>query len=89
MTVNDLIECLEKWDGNMPVCVAQADGTGLLVLSADWEDHNSMGPVILLSPFASIADDWESRVRALESEGLTRSDAQAVIDAADAKRGAL
>ena len=32
---------------------------------------------------------WERRVRALESEGLTRSDAQAVVDAEDAKWGAL
>jgi hypothetical protein len=54
VTVNDLIAALEKWDGDMPVCVAQADGTGLLVLSADWEEHNSLGPVILLSPFASL-----------------------------------
>jgi len=28
---------------------------------------------------------WEERVRARESEGLTRSDAQAVIDAEDSK----
>jgi len=28
---------------------------------------------------------WEERVRALESEGLTRSDAQAVVDAEDSK----
>jgi len=28
---------------------------------------------------------WERRVRALESEGLTRSDAQAVVDAEDDK----
>jgi len=53
MNVNDLIECLEKWDGDMPVCVAQADGTGLPLQSADWADHNEQGPVILLSPFAS------------------------------------
>jgi len=102
MTVNDLIECLEKWDGDMPVCVAQADGTGLLVLSADWADHNDQGPVILLSPFASlespcatcgrapqvcVCGTWEQRVRALESQGLTRSDAQAAVDAEDAKEG--
>ncbi len=61
MTVNDLIEVLEKWDGDMPVCVAQADGTGLLLQSADWTDHNSMGPVILLSPFASIGEQGEVR----------------------------
>jgi hypothetical protein len=29
------------------------------------------------------AQAWESRVRALENEGLTRSDAQAVVDAED------
>ncbi len=63
MTVNDLIECLEKWDGDMPVCVAQADGTGLLVLSADWQDHNSMGPVIILSPFASIDSETSEAKR--------------------------
>ena len=28
---------------------------------------------------------WESRVRELENQGLTRSDAQAVVDAEDAK----
>jgi len=105
VTVNDLIALLEKWDGNMPVCVAQADGTGLLVLSAEWADHNAHGPVILLSPFGSLespcavcgrapqecvcVDQWERRVRALETEGLTRSDAQAVVDAEDAKGGAL
>ena|SRR3990167_9384587 len=29
---------------------------------------------------------WEERVRACEAEGMTRSDAQAVVDAEDAKR---
>ena len=29
---------------------------------------------------------WEERVRLLESEGLTRSDAQAVVDAEDGRR---
>jgi hypothetical protein len=29
--------------------------------------------------------DWEERVQQLESEGLTRSDAQAVIDAEDVR----
>ncbi len=61
MTVNDLIEVLEKWDGDMPVCVAQADGTGLPVQTADWTEHNSLGPVILLSPFASIGEQGEVR----------------------------
>lgn len=103
MNVNDLIACLEKWDGDMPVCVAQSDGTGLLLQSADWADHNEQGPVILLSPFASLESPcatcgrapqacicgrtWEERVRCLESQGLTRSDAQAVVDAEDAKEG--
>ena len=32
-----------------------------------------------------IADSWEARVQALENEGLTRSDAQAVVDAEDLK----
>jgi hypothetical protein len=31
-------------------------------------------------------DTWEQRVRALEEEGLTRSDAQAVVDAEDQRR---
>jgi hypothetical protein len=31
--------------------------------------------------------DWENRVRALEDEGLTRSDAQAVVDAEDLRKG--
>lgn len=31
--------------------------------------------------------DWEARVQALENEGLTRSDAQAVVDAEDVKAG--
>lgn len=30
-------------------------------------------------------DTWEDRVQSLEAEGLTRSDAQAVVDAEDAK----
>jgi hypothetical protein len=32
-----------------------------------------------------LSGDWESRVQALENEGLTRSDAQAVVDAQDLK----
>tara|TARA_R110000787_G_C13175730_1_gene421278 strand:- start:9 stop:137 length:129 start_codon:yes stop_codon:yes gene_type:complete len=32
--------------------------------------------------------EYEKRVRQLEAEGLTRSDAQAVIDAEDIKRQA-
>jgi hypothetical protein len=31
-------------------------------------------------------DTWEQRVRALEEEGLTRSDAQAVVDAEDQRK---
>jgi len=54
VNVNDLIAILEKWDGDMPVCVALPDGTGHLLQSADWTDHNSLGPVILLSSFASL-----------------------------------
>jgi hypothetical protein len=52
VNVNDLIAILEKWDGDMSVCVAMPDGTGHVLESADWSDHNSLGPVILLSPFA-------------------------------------
>jgi hypothetical protein len=32
-------------------------------------------------------DEWERRVRGYEAEGMTRSDAQAVADAEDAKAG--
>jgi hypothetical protein len=32
------------------------------------------------------AETWEQRVRALEEEGLTRSDAQAVVDAEDQRK---
>ena len=31
--------------------------------------------------------DWEERVRQLENEGLTRSDARAVVDAEDMREG--
>jgi hypothetical protein len=31
-------------------------------------------------------EDWETRVRAVENEGLTRSDAQAVVDAEDSRQ---
>jgi phage baseplate assembly protein W len=31
-------------------------------------------------------ETWEQRVRALEEEGLTRSDAQAVVDAEDQRK---
>ena len=36
-----------------------------------------------LRPFAPPALSYETRVQALEDEGLTRSDAQAVVDAED------
>jgi hypothetical protein len=32
------------------------------------------------------SESWEERVRALEEEGLTRSDAQAVVDAEDQRK---
>lgn len=32
-------------------------------------------------PVTEVISDYERRIRALESEGLTRSDAQAVVDA--------
>lgn len=41
------------------------------------------GSLAYVTPFESREDlgDYENRVRALESEGMTRSDAQAVADA--------
>jgi hypothetical protein len=37
--------------------------------------------------YIPVASNWESRVQALENEGLTRSDAQAVVDAEDLREG--
>jgi hypothetical protein len=46
---------------------------------------NNLRPIFqqALKPFAPPPVDYETRVQALENEGLTRSDAQAVVDAED------
>ena len=46
---------------------------------------NNLHPIFqqALKPFAPPPVDYETRVQALENEGLTRSDAQGVIDAED------
>ena len=50
MTVNDLIAVLEKWDGDMPVCVAYEDNRGAAIQSVEWAEHNTLGPVLLIVP---------------------------------------
>jgi hypothetical protein len=44
---------------------------------------NNIHPIFAqaLKPFAPPPVDYEARVQALENEGLTRGDAQAVVDA--------
>ncbi len=50
MTVNDLIAVLEKWDGDMPVCVAGEGHSGAAIGSVEWAEHNTLGPVLLIVP---------------------------------------
>lgn len=40
------------------------------------------GPYALRCPYCG---SWETRVRAYEAQGITRSDAQAIVDAEDQK----
>jgi hypothetical protein len=50
---------------------------------------NNIHPIFAqaLKPFAPPPVDYEARVQALEAEGLTRSDAQGVVDAEDLMKG--
>jgi hypothetical protein len=87
-----IVSASGDWKTGVPkgmVEVTTADGKTHLVWAQDYAKRNTN--LTLLSSFDSVpkpeikARTWEDRVRALESEGLTRSDAQAAIDAEDSK----
>ena len=47
--------------------------------------ENPENPLFKSAKKSSEGDDWETRVRKYEEQGMTRSDAQAVVDAEDSK----
>lgn len=73
---------MAKWDIYHPVCREVWEARGITPHD-DQQQSLGMPPEGEKLSAAPDQDDYESRVQALEAEGLTRSDAQSVVDAED------